>query len=387
MYGLGGIQPVSQGKYLGLPMVISRSKGQLFGYIKDNIKRRMLSWKNKLLSSAGKEILIKAVAMAMPNYTMSCFKLPCRLCKEISSMLSNFWWGEKDNKNKVHWVAWKQLTREKKRGGMGFQDIQSFNRALLAKQIWRIIRNPNLLSSRILKSKYFPNCSVLDSRTPNNASWFWQSIMSAREELQWGIRKRIGNGLSTRIWDDQWIPNQHLGRPITTKPGDCQVQKVADLIEGYRWNRNLIFKNFKKEDAENILKIPISITGREDNIFWTENQKGEYTVQSGYKAIQAKNEQEGRGEREGIEASYRPRRTDMWRVLWKLKISHKVKIFIWKGLKEAIPVKELIWRRMSKGDPICSGCGEELETLEHLLLKCKKAKEVWKAAPVQWDGI
>ena len=40
---LGGIQPVSQGKYLGLAMVISRSKGQLFGYIKDNIKTRMLS--------------------------------------------------------------------------------------------------------------------------------------------------------------------------------------------------------------------------------------------------------------------------------------------------------------------------------------------------------
>ena len=167
---LEGIQLVLQGKYLGLPMVISRSKGQLFNYTKDNIKRRMLSWKNKLLSSAGKEILIKAVSMAMPTYIMSCFKLPCRLCKEISSMLSNFWWGEKNNKNKVHWVAWKQLTREKKRGGMGFQEIQSFNRALLAKQIWRIIKNPNLLSNKILKSKYFLNCSVLDYKTPYNAS-------------------------------------------------------------------------------------------------------------------------------------------------------------------------------------------------------------------------
>ncbi|XP_071920757.1 uncharacterized protein [Coffea arabica] len=42
---------------------------------------------------------------------------------------------------------------------------------------------------------------------------------------------------------------------------------------------------------------------------------------------------------------------------------------------------------MSKGDPICLGCGEKLETLEHLLLKCKKAKEIWKATPIQWDGI
>ncbi|XP_071920756.1 uncharacterized protein [Coffea arabica] len=245
---LGGIQPVSQGKYLGLAMVISRSKGQL-------------------------------------------------LCKEISYAFQ-FLVGEKDNKNKVHWVAWKQLTREKKRG-----DLENHQ------------KSKSVIQQKILKSKYFPNCSVLDCKSPNNASWFWQSIMSAREELQWGIQKRIGNGLLTRIWEDQWIPNQHLGRPVTTKPEDCQVQKVADLIEGYRWNRNLIFKNFKKEDAENILKIPISITGREDDFFWTENQKGEYTVQSGYKAIQTKKEQEGRGRRERIEPSNRPRRNDMLRVL------------------------------------------------------------------------
>ncbi|XP_027157936.1 uncharacterized protein LOC113759559 [Coffea eugenioides] len=194
--------------------------------------------------------------MAMPTYTMSCFKLPCKLCKEISSMLSNFWWGEKDNKNKARWVAWKQLTKEKKRGGMGFQEIQSFNRALLAKQIWRIIRNPNLLSSKILKSKYFPNCNVLDCKTPNNASWFWQSIMSAREELQWGIRNRIGNGLSTRIWEDQWIPDQHLGKPITAKPEECRIQRVADLIEGYRWNRNSSSKISNREMLKTFSRFP-----------------------------------------------------------------------------------------------------------------------------------
>lgn len=34
---LGNIQMVNQGKYLGLPMVVTRSKQQLFGYIKDSI--------------------------------------------------------------------------------------------------------------------------------------------------------------------------------------------------------------------------------------------------------------------------------------------------------------------------------------------------------------
>ncbi|XP_071916208.1 uncharacterized protein [Coffea arabica] len=88
---LGGMAEVKQGKYLGLPMVISRTKEQIFCYIRDNIKMRLESWKNKLLSPAGKEVMLKAVTMAMPTYVMSCFKLPRKLLKDINSAMANYW--------------------------------------------------------------------------------------------------------------------------------------------------------------------------------------------------------------------------------------------------------------------------------------------------------
>ena len=47
---------------------------------------RLQGWKEKLLSQAGREVLIKAVIQAIPTYAMSCFKFPMRLCDEISSM-------------------------------------------------------------------------------------------------------------------------------------------------------------------------------------------------------------------------------------------------------------------------------------------------------------
>ena len=87
---LGNIQKVNQGKYLGLPMVVTGSKQQLFGYIRDNIQQQLKKWKNKLLSAAGKEVMLKSVAMAMPTYTMSCFKMPKKICKEINAVMANY---------------------------------------------------------------------------------------------------------------------------------------------------------------------------------------------------------------------------------------------------------------------------------------------------------
>ena len=113
---LGNVQMVNQGKYLGLPTVITRTKEQLFGFIKNNCQQRMASWKNKMLSNEGKKVLLKAITMALPTYAMSCFKLPGKLCKDISAMMARYWWGEDKGKKKMHWCSWSKLTKDKGRG-------------------------------------------------------------------------------------------------------------------------------------------------------------------------------------------------------------------------------------------------------------------------------
>jgi hypothetical protein len=77
-------------KYLGLPLMLGRSKKRSFNDIKDHIWKRLQGWKEKLLSQAGCEVLIKAVIQAIPMYAISCFKHSAGLCAEICSMANRF---------------------------------------------------------------------------------------------------------------------------------------------------------------------------------------------------------------------------------------------------------------------------------------------------------
>jgi hypothetical protein len=82
---------------------------------------------------------------------------PAGLCAEISSMATRFWWGQKDGERKIHWLSKQKLMKAKKEGGIRFRDIALFNKALLAKQAWRLLQNPSSLVFRMFKAKYFPH--------------------------------------------------------------------------------------------------------------------------------------------------------------------------------------------------------------------------------------
>mgnify|MGYP003702766345 CR=1 FL=1 len=120
-------------RYLGLPVFVGRSRTKIFAYLKERIWQRIQGWKEKLLSRAGKEILIKAVAQAIPTFTMGCFELTKDLCDQISKMIAKYWWSKQDKENKMHWISWNKLTLPKNLGGLGFRDIHTFNLAMLAK--------------------------------------------------------------------------------------------------------------------------------------------------------------------------------------------------------------------------------------------------------------
>ena len=76
-----------------------------------------------------------------------------------------------------------------------------------------------------------------------------------------GLIQRIGDGGTTRIWQDRWIPDHFEGRPIVA-PEIPQVQVVADLMTpSGAWNVELIKQSFAAVDAHAILSTPAKGTG------------------------------------------------------------------------------------------------------------------------------
>jgi hypothetical protein len=157
--------------YLGLPSFVGRSKEQAFSFIKDRVWKKISNWKNSFLSQAGKEVLLKAVIQAIPTYCMGVFQLPISLCKDINSMMQNFWWSQLNKKSRIHWLSWDRMGRSKSVGGMGFRDLVLFNKAMLAKQGWRIIQNPSSLMAEVFKAKYFPHGDFLSASLGNRPSF------------------------------------------------------------------------------------------------------------------------------------------------------------------------------------------------------------------------
>ncbi|XP_024043083.1 uncharacterized protein LOC112099827 [Citrus clementina] len=304
-------------KYLGLPPMLGRNKMSFFKEVKLKVTSKILSWHHKLFSSGGKEILIKAVAQAVPAYAMSVFKLPKGLCEDIQKEIVRFLWGAKKDKHGIHWARWGSISKAKNRGGLGFRELSSFNQALVAKQGWRLVRYPNSLMARVMKARYYKNSTFWNAKVGSNPSFIWRSIL---------------------------------------------------------WRVDKLEQHFMKEYIEAILKILLPSGKEEDEVLWHFDKKREYSVKSGYQLALNLNFP---NEPESSNSSSR-----LWKIPWMLDLPEKVKIFMWRALKNILPTAENLWKRKSLQEPICQRCKLQVETVSHALIECKTARKTWDLAPL-----
>ena len=333
----------------------------------------MQGWKEKLLSQAGKEIMIKAVIQSIPTYSMSVFRLPTSLCKDIEAMIRKFWWGQGENR-KIYWVNWKTMCASKSVGGMRFRDIQMFNNAMLGKQVWHLFHHRDTLLYKVFSAKYFPHVNILDAPIHPKCSYAWRSILQAREVIHKGAVWRIGDGKGIDIWDQKWLPDLAYNKVVSPRI-DSQINKVCDLFlpNSKVWNEDLINTMFYSWEASVINSTILSEGEENDTLVWPLTPDGLYSVRTAYRL------QENGVSQENPSSSSTGIAATVWKRVWNIQAPSKIKHFVWRALRDSLPTKPNLRIQNIMVDETCSLCEDGTETVLHSLWYCEQAQMVWKS--------
>ncbi|KAM2515187.1 hypothetical protein PS1_027750 [Malus domestica] len=261
-------------------------------------------------------------------------------------------------------------------GGLGFRNFKSFNDALLAKQCWKLIMEPNFLWASVLKAKCLPNCSFLDAQKGSRASWVWSSLLVGRDLLLKRAHWQIMDGQRVRVWVDRWLPSIPLGHPT---PGGAVLVTMDTRVRSFicpvsrTWDLNSLQPFLPAEDLNAIRDTYIGDLRSDDRFIWPGTKNGQYSVKTGYHWVHARfNHPMSLHSCASIVIPSR-----VWKLIWKLRIPAKIKHFMWKSFHSALPTMYELFKKRSVPYPNCLIYHNQEESIEHLLLFCPWVEPVW----------
>jgi hypothetical protein len=123
-------------------------------------------------------------------------------------------WGGIRGGRKISWVSWKEVCKPRSQGGLGVRDIGKVNLSLLIKWRWRLLHHSHAFWKDILLARYGTearfNVHWCGASLPIHASLWWKDMcrIDITENGSWfaqNIRRKMGNGMTTRFWRDVWI--------------------------------------------------------------------------------------------------------------------------------------------------------------------------------------
>ena len=267
--------------YLGTPIFSSRSKTKDFNYLIDRIDSKLKGRKCKALSWAGRKILIKSVALALPTHTFSTADVPVTVCKKLDASIRQFWWNPKKEKgNFLALKSWGSLCQAKEAGGLGFRESKVFNQALLAKLTWWVASSRESLCIKALRSKYKVDADWLGKDPCKNASPLWKAIEKLREVVLKGAYFIVGDGASIDMWKDSWVPWLD---GFTPTPCDLNIpkspMKVSNLIDlvNRKWKFDVLKNLVDPCSLSAILQVIVLARAQQDRLIWTLTPSGRFT--------------------------------------------------------------------------------------------------------------
>lgn len=192
----------------------------------------------------------------------------------------------------------------------------------------------------------------------------------------WGVLKKrisfdIGSGDSVRFWKDRWCGDDKLSRsfPLLFRFAATKEDKVSAVIQvngeavcwspyflrqPHDWELDSLGQFFELFYAQKVNH------DREDRVLWVGTSNSKFTVRSFYKDL-----------------AMNRRIQFLWKQVWKSKAPTRVAVFVYEAVNGAILTGDNLRARKKIYTNWCYMCKKDGESVDHLLMHCPVAGELW----------
>ncbi|GAB4840998.1 hypothetical protein Ancab_039666 [Ancistrocladus abbreviatus] len=312
--------------------------------------------------------------------------MPKGVVRKLDKMRRKFLWNGVDKERFMAWVNWSTVCLARARGGLGICNFALFNEALLGKWWWRYLTDDDSFWAKFMRAKY--GVQWLTS-TVSRGSVFSRWVLDLKRTVgSWMpslLRRQLGNGESTMFWLDRWTSDGPLQSSLPrlfllASDRDCSVA-ASGFWQGQQWHWNFSWRRplFDRELGwVNHLQALVGSSQlhrhRSDGWTWDLSKDGCFTVQAAYRFLN--------------DGFHFPNLV-MLTLIWKAKIPVKVQVFIWRAANDAIQTRHQLFNRgvLSRDNVLlCERCGLQVEDIDHVLLRCTYAYDVWRQV-CGWWGV
>ncbi|RVW26033.1 putative ribonuclease H protein [Vitis vinifera] len=218
-------------------------------------------------------------------------------CKKTRKITKRLLWGGGSLERKVHLINWEVVCTRKEKGGLGMRRIDSLNKALLGKWVWRFAVEKDNLWRLMIGVKY--GQEEFGWKTKEGRGTYgvgvWKEIMKEAKWCWENIKFKVGKGTRIKFWSDQWCGNERLSHAFP-QLYEMAVNKNATVNE--MWDHssgpggwNLRFhRDFNDWELDLIRGLLIMLrdfkpSSEEDGVLWKGGGHGKYGVKDAYNRL------------------------------------------------------------------------------------------------------
>ncbi|CAK8530707.1 unnamed protein product [Lathyrus sativus] len=201
----------------------------------------------------GRVSLINSVLFNLSIHHLAFYKDPKKVVKDFITIQHRYLWAGNSKNRFVSWISWKLVCKPKEFRCLGIKHVGRFNRAILAKWLWKFHSGGNEIWRKTLTNKYGTlNIKVhtyLDVGSLKTDSLWLKDILSIsisepHDNFCNFMGCSVGDGSGVAFRKSNWIGDTPLKVifPRLFQACRCKASSLSEMGEwdGELWRWNLL---------------------------------------------------------------------------------------------------------------------------------------------------